>query len=50
MKPYLLFLGNISKGFAANNMKKNRIKLICLYDFFVYYNIIYTSNIIDLHR
>ena len=26
IKPYPFFLGNISKGFKANNMKKSRIK------------------------
>ena len=30
IKPYPLSLGNISNDFTANNMKKNRIKWICL--------------------
>ena len=30
IKPYPLSLGNISKNFTANNMRKNRIKWICL--------------------
>ena len=29
IKPYLLCLGNISKDFTLDNMKKNRIKRIC---------------------
>ena len=30
IKKYSLCLGNISGDFAANNMKKNRIKLVCV--------------------
>ena len=30
IKPYPLCLGNISKDFTHNAMKKSRIKLICL--------------------
>ena len=47
-------LGNISKGFTANNVTwkkknaKNRIKYV--YKFFVVYNIIDTSNVIDIHK
>ena len=33
IKPYLLHLGNISKDFAVNNMKKNRIKWVCARSF-----------------
>ena len=29
IKDYALFLGNLSKDFTINNMKKNRIKRIC---------------------
>ena len=29
IKPYQLFLGNILKYFAVDNMIKNRIKCIC---------------------
>ena len=43
-------LGNVSKDFTANNMKKkNRIKYIGLRSF-VDYNTIGTSNIVDIHK
>ena len=53
-KLYILFLGNISKGFTANNMKKkkkkNRIKNGYANNFSVIYNIIGTSNVINIHK
>ena len=46
-------LGNVSKDFTANNMKKNqeksRIKYIGLRSF-VDYNTIGTSNVVDIHK
>ena len=42
-------LGNISKAFTANNMKKIGLNGY-VYEFFVDYNIIDTSNIIDIHK
>ena len=46
-------LGNVSKDFTANNMKKkqkkSRIKYIGLRSF-VDYNTIGTSNVVDIHK
>ena len=42
-------LGNISKDFYVNNMKKTGLNGY-VYDFSVDYNIIDTSNIIDIHK
>ena len=56
-KRYPLCLGNISKDFTANNMKKTGLnryihKLIidCWYNMSVDCNIVDTSNIIDNHK
>ena len=49
IKKYPLCLGNISKDFTANNMKKIGLNGYA-YEFFVDYNIIDTSNIIDIHK
>ena len=45
IKPYPLYLGNISKDFTLDNMKKNRIKRN-----YVDYNPINTSDILDIYR
>ena len=44
-----MFLGNISKVFSVDNMKKTGLNE-CVYDFSVDYNIIDTSNITDIHK
>ena len=49
IKPYPLCLGNISKDFTHNAMKKAGLNLY-VHDFFVDYNIIDTSNIIDIYK
>ena len=41
--------GNISKDFTANNMKKTRLNGY-VYKFSVDYDIIDTSNIINIHK
>ena len=46
-KPYLLCLGNISKSFTT--MKKTELNGYP-FDFSVDYNIIDTSNIINIHK
>ena len=55
IEPYPLCLGNISKDFRTNNMKqkKNKKKQQLnryVYYFSVDYNIIDTSNIIDIRK
>ena len=45
IKPYPLYLGNISKDFTLDNMKKNRIKRN-----YVDFNPINTSDILDIYR
>ena len=42
-------LGNISRDFSANNMKKTILNG-CLYDFSVDYKAFDMSNIIDIHK
>ena len=49
IKKYTLCLGNISTNFTAINMKKTGINRY-VYDFSVDYNIIDTSNIINIHK
>ena len=49
IKRYLLCLGNISKALSVDNMKKTALN-IDVYHFSVDYNIINTSNIIDIHK
>ena len=49
IKPYPLRLENISRYFTANNMKKTGLNGY-VYNFSVDYNIIGTSNIIDIHK
>ena len=48
-KRYPLCLGNISKDFSVDNMKQTELNRY-VYDFNVDYNIIDTSNIIDIHK
>ena len=49
IKIYPLFVGNISKNFTSINMKKTRLNGY-VYEFFVDFNIIDTSNTIDIHK
>ena len=44
-----MHLGNISRDFSANNKKKTELNGN-VYDFSVDYNVIDTSNIIDLNK
>ena len=44
-----MVLGNISKDFTANDMKKRGLNGY-VYEFSVDYNIIDTSNIIDINK
>ena len=55
IKHYTLCLGNISKGFTINNMKKkNRIKGKCIFFVVVVvavaFNLIDTNDVSDIHR
>ena len=50
MKKYPLCLQNISKDFTANNLKKKTGINGYVYEFSVDYNVIDTSNIIDIHK
>ena len=43
-----LCLGNISKDFSVDNIKKNRMKWI--YDFSVDYDAIAVDNILNIHK
>ena len=47
--PYLLCLGNSSKDWSVDNMKKTGIKGY-FYDFSVDYDHIAVSDILDIHR
>ena len=49
IKDYTLYLGNVSKDFAINNMKKNRIKRGCNF-FSVDFNLIDTNDTLDVHK
>ena len=49
IKIYSLCLGNISGDFSVNKIKKTRLNGN-VYDFSVDYNVIDTSNIIDIHK
>ena len=48
IKNYVLCLGNISKDFTINNMKKTRLKGIVKF-FSVDYSPIDTNDILDIH-
>ena len=47
--PYLLCLGNISKDWANDNMKKTGFNGY-IYDFSTDYNAINESDILDIHK
>ena len=47
--PYSLCLGNISKDWTNDNMKKTGFNGY-VYDFSTDYNVIATSDIIDIHK
>ena len=49
IKDYIVYLGNITKGFKNNNMKKNRIKKNCEF-FSVDFNPIDTEDILDIDK
>ena len=49
IKPYPLCFGNISRDFTINHMKKTGLKGYG-YVFSVDYNIIDTSNILDIYK
>ena len=49
IKNYSLSLGNISKDFTINNMKKAGLKEIVQF-FFVDFNPMNTNDIIDIHK
>ena len=46
---YLLCLGNMSKDWSVDNMKKTGLKGY-VYDFSVDYNAIAVSDILDIHK
>ena len=46
---YPLCLGNISKDWSVDNMKKTGLKG-CIYDFSVDYDAISVSDILDIHK
>ena len=51
IKDYTLCLGNISKYFTINNMKKkNRIKINCKEFFSVDLNTTDNNDILDIHK
>ena len=50
IKKYPLYLGNISRDFSANNMKKKTGLNGYVYDFSVDYRAFDTSNIINIHK
>ena len=45
-----LCVGNILKDFSVDNIKKNRIKWICFYDFSLDYDAIAVDDILDIHK
>ena len=47
--PYELCLGNISKDWSTDNMKKTGLKG-CVYDFSVDYKAIAVSDTLDIHK
>ena len=49
INPYELCLGNISKDWSIDNMKKTSLQG-CVYDFSVDYNAISVSDILDIHK
>ena len=49
INPYELCLGNISKKWSIDNMKKTGLKG-CIYEFSVDFDYISTSDILDIHK
>ena len=49
IKDYTLCLGNILKYFTINNKKKTGLKEIANF-FSVYFNLIDTNDILDIHK
>ena len=49
IKKYVLWLGNISGDFSANNMDKTELDEY-VYDFSVDYRVFDASNIMDIHK
>ena len=49
INPYELCLGNISKDWSIDNMKKTRLK-VYVYDFSVDYDAIAVSDILNIHK
>ena len=49
IKDYALCLGNVSKDFAINNIKKTGLKGVTIF-FSFDFNPIDTSNILDIHN
>ena len=47
--PYPLCLGNISKDWSVDNVKKTGLKG-CVYDFIIDYDAISVSDILDIHN
>ena len=47
--PYSLCLGNITKDWSIDNMKKTSLQ-DCVYDFSVDYNAAEVSDILDIHK
>ena len=50
MKDYALCLGNISKNFAIDNMKKRGLKGIVNFFFSVDFSHIHTNDILDIDK
>ena len=49
INPYELCLGNISKDWSVDNMKKTSLQG-CVYDFSVDYDAVRASDILDIHK
>ena len=49
INPYELYLGNISKDWSIDNMKKTSLRG-CIYDFSVDYDAISVSDILDIQK
>ena len=49
INPYELCLGNISKDWSVDNMKKTSLQG-CVYDFSVDYDAVKASDILDIHK
>ena len=49
INPYELCLGNISKDWSVDNMKKTGLK-VYVYDFSVDYDYVPVSDILDIHK